>query len=320
MKLSVCIPVYNCEKYIERCMRSLYAQTLAEIEFVFVDDCSTDGSFAEMERIAAECDPEKARTKLIRLPANRGRVGARFAALEAASGDYVGFCDADDWVEPSCYAKLMAAAEREHADAAICQYVDVAADGKYSSPRKVAFECAEPTEFVAKSFYSPGFNSLCNKIFRTSLAKRWLADKMPDLCVGEDLLMTMRFLSRAKRLAFVNEPLYCYRKTDKSVSRELSHRTISDMISCIHRLSGEFSALPKPSLDVMRVHALWAACRCRDFANDEINDLVRTFDIDFDGVRGVPAVKQRLLPWCKMNVSSARTAVRIVEFIRRFVA
>lgn len=320
MRVSVCIPVYNAAACVEACARSLLGQQAVDLECVFVDDGSTDGGVAVLDRVLDELDPARMRSRVIRLPENRGRVAARFAGLAAVTGDYVGFCDADDWVAPDAYAKLLAAAAAVDADCACCAYCDVAAGGTASAPRRVAAFASDPRDFVAKSFYSPGFNSLCNKIFRTSLARQWLADDMPDLCVGEDLLMTMRFLSRAKRLAFVDEALYFYRKTDSSVSRELSRRTVADMAACIRRLADEFPALPKPSLDVMRVHALWAACRCRDFATDEVRALAETFAIDFGSVGGVPTVKRIVLGRWRLGMPLVRGAVRAIEAVRGALA
>lgn len=320
MKLSICIPVYRAESYVERCARSLLTQTCSDLECVFVDDCSPDGSVAVLSRLLDELDPKRLRSRIIRLPENGGRVAARFAALKAATGDYVGFVDADDWVKPTYAEALLRAAQRENADAAVCAYCDVASDGSESAPRRVASYEVDPRAFVAKSFYSPGFNSLCNKIFRRESALLWLTDDMPDLCVGEDLLMTMRFLSRAKRLAFVDEVLYAYRKTDLSISRELSRRTVSDMATCIRTLAAEFPALPKAALDVMRVHALWAACRCRELTNGEVRELAREFAIAFAAVGNVPVVKRHLLPFCQSAVGLTRACVRLIEGARRVVA
>ena len=105
-KVSVVIPVYNVEKYIERCARSLFEQTLDSIEYIFVDDCSPDNSIAVMENVLAEYPHRKEQIKIIRHEVNQGPYAARRHALQAATGDYVISCDADDWVDYDLYEKM----------------------------------------------------------------------------------------------------------------------------------------------------------------------------------------------------------------------
>ena len=88
-KVSVLVPVYGVEKYIEECARSLFEQTYGNIEYVFVDDCSKDGSIAILERVAEEYPQRKSQTRIIRHDHNRGLGGARLTALQKATGEYV---------------------------------------------------------------------------------------------------------------------------------------------------------------------------------------------------------------------------------------
>ena len=93
--VSIIVPVYNAEKTLERCVRSLMAQTLRSIEIILVNDGSRDQSLAICQRLAQE----DGRIRLIDKP-NGGVSSARNAGLDVARGDYVMFCDSDDWVEP----------------------------------------------------------------------------------------------------------------------------------------------------------------------------------------------------------------------------
>ena len=310
MKISICVPVYNAGAYIEKCAKALLEQTHPEMELIFVDDGSKDDSADKLEALGC---------KVIRLPKNCGRIAARFAALEAATGDYVGFVDADDWVDKDCYAKCAAAAQEADADAVVFQYVDVdPMTGESSPARKVAADCAEPKAFIEQSFYSPGFNSLCNKIFRTSLAKKWLTDSLPEIAVGEDLALTMHFLSRAKKLAFVDEPLYMYRKTANSISVECSKRTVGDMITSIKYVEAHF-AVPKSKLDIMKVHALWASFRCGDYTIADLKSIADNLSIDYAHVGKVPKVKKLVLPLAEKFPTLGRQMVLMIEGIRKHV-
>lgn len=98
---SICVPVYNVERYIERCARSLFDQTFKDIEFIFVDDCSRDNSFAILQQVSSQYPGH--RIKLMQLEKNGGPHAARMKALENASGEYVYFVDSDDWIDPNMF-------------------------------------------------------------------------------------------------------------------------------------------------------------------------------------------------------------------------
>ena len=113
-RVSVIVPVYRCEAALPACIDSLLGQTLSDMEFIFVCDGSPDGSLSLLEQAHAR----DARVKVIAFEQNRGVSAARNAGLEAAKGEFVGFCDGDDWVEPQMYERLLAAAQEAGADAA----------------------------------------------------------------------------------------------------------------------------------------------------------------------------------------------------------
>ena len=105
-KVSVILPVYNVEEYIGRCIESLQAQTMSELEFIFVDDCSTDGSMTAVEAWAAQDE----RVRILRNEKNLGAGSSRNRGIEAARGDYLNFIDPDDYVTADYYEQLYAAA------------------------------------------------------------------------------------------------------------------------------------------------------------------------------------------------------------------
>ena len=113
-RLSVLAAVYNMERFLEPFLRSLAAQCAPDVEFVFVDDCSTDGSLARMESLVRTLAMTNVR--ILALPENVGVSEARQAALDAARGDYVIYADPDDAVDPGMYRELLAVAERTGAD------------------------------------------------------------------------------------------------------------------------------------------------------------------------------------------------------------
>lgn len=113
MKLSIIVPVYNVERYVERCLRSILFQGVAasDYEIIIQNDGSTDGSLAVVERVVSGHD-----NCLVLCSSNRGQSAARNAAFCYAKGEYVWFVDSDDWIEEGCLAALLAEIDKSHAD------------------------------------------------------------------------------------------------------------------------------------------------------------------------------------------------------------
>ena len=123
-KVSIVVPVYKVEKYLDRCVESLVGQTLQDLEIILVDDGSPDAC-PEM------CDAWTLRDERIRVAhkQNGGLSSARNAGLRAATGDYVGFVDSDDTVAPDMYEKMLAVMEAEHVDFVMGDYIRFPAEG-----------------------------------------------------------------------------------------------------------------------------------------------------------------------------------------------
>ena len=116
-KISVVIPVYNTEKYIERCIYSILNQTYKDLEIICVDDGSTDKSGDILDRLSKEDSRIRVKKKK-----NEGVSVARNTALIEAKGDYIGFVDSDDYVDPRYYEVLSEALNSGHIDIVTCNY------------------------------------------------------------------------------------------------------------------------------------------------------------------------------------------------------
>ena len=119
IKVSVIIPIYKAEKYILRCIHSLFDQTLDEIEFIFVDDCSPDKSIQILNQAIEQYPERKNHVKIIRLNKNSKQAAARQVGLDNATGMYVIHCDPDDWVDLDFYETLFLAAIQSDLDIVI---------------------------------------------------------------------------------------------------------------------------------------------------------------------------------------------------------
>lgn len=114
--VSVLVPVYKVEPYIERCARSLFGQSFPDIEFVFVDDCSPDNSCGILLSVLEEYPHRKSKTKVLHHKTNRGLAAARNTALDHAAGDFVCVVDSDDWLEKDAIMLLVRKQEETNAD------------------------------------------------------------------------------------------------------------------------------------------------------------------------------------------------------------
>ena len=117
--VSIIVPIYNVEKYLGRCLDSLLAQTLKNIEIIAVNDGSTDLSL----KILKEYSIKDSRIKIINKP-NGGVSSARNEGIQLASGEFIGFVDPDDWVDPEMYEDMVNHAKNEKADIVMCSYIE----------------------------------------------------------------------------------------------------------------------------------------------------------------------------------------------------
>ena len=121
-KVSVIIPVYNVASYIERCARSLFGQTLREMEFIFVDDSSPDRSIQIVREVLKEFPHRVHQVKFLRNEQNKGLPAARINGLRVATGEYVYRCDSDDYLEPDVLETMYRAAKANDADIVWCDW------------------------------------------------------------------------------------------------------------------------------------------------------------------------------------------------------
>ena len=224
MKLSVIVPVYKAEKTLRKCVDSLLAQTLGDLEIILVNDGSPDGCQAILDDYAARF-PDTVRTKTLE---NGGQGRARNFGIDMARGDWLGFVDSDDWVLPEMYEKLIAAAEREGADVAVCDTLECYEDGG----TRLLRAWREGSALAAAG-------SSCDKVFRRSLIGEL---RFPEGLWYEDFAFSALALSRTKRLARVPETLYCYRIGHPSTMHNDNARKNLDLLAVLDLLRGPMEA------------------------------------------------------------------------------
>lgn len=216
-KVSVIIPVYGVEKYIERCARSLFEQTLDDIEYIFVDDCSPDKSIEILERIIEEYRPrfagERKVVRIERMLTNSGQDAVRKHGIQFCTGDYVIHCDSDDWVDTDMYRLMYEEAKHNDADIVMCGY-------KVTDGMRIFNECyhqqTNKTKLLSSILTMHESWSVWNKMCKRSLYDNDIV--YPTLAMGEDMVLTTQLVLSAQRIAVVNKALYNYFYNPNSIT------------------------------------------------------------------------------------------------------
>lgn len=215
--LSVVVPVYNTEAYLERCLQSLRGQTLREIEVLVVDDCSPDGSRAIMERYAKE----DSRFRVVANEKNRGLFGARVAGAAQAKGRYIAFLDSDDYVFPDFYRLAVEKAEEGSFDVVMGDTVFVNDKGE-KTVRPVHMDCTPDEVYhgdeVRRCFYGQelrcyAWHTVWNKIYRKTLWDRcepYFVALTDHIIMTEDIAFSSLLLYEAQSLVRIHVPCVYY--------------------------------------------------------------------------------------------------------------
>lgn len=216
-KVSVIVPVYKAEQYLKQCVESLLAQTLDGVEIILVDDGSPDCCGEICDTYAAQFD----NIVVLHLK-NGGPSRARNRGLAVAHGKYIGFADADDYLHPEMLERLFGEAEENQTDIVMCGYTIDHGGDKRSLKMEYAQTYDGHEEIIngLSARYCTrdhgGLYSVCNKLFdRELLISQHIAFD-EDLIRAEDAWFVFDCLKKAKKVRFVNEPLYYYRQVPTS--------------------------------------------------------------------------------------------------------
>jgi len=211
-EISVIVPVYNVEKYLEKCIDSILSQTFKNFEVILVDDGSTDSCGI----ICDEYERLDNRVKVIH-KINGGLSSARNSGLEIASGEYVAFVDSDDWIDKNMYQELYNEAKKNNADIVQCKFIK-------AKDENVSIYNNELNEVEVIG----NLDALCNlyneKCIETvvtwnKLYKRYLFNDIvfPNGKIHEDQFTTYKLLYKANNVVLVDQAFYYYRQTPNSI-------------------------------------------------------------------------------------------------------
>lgn len=251
--ISVIVPVYKVEDYLEHCVESITNQTYQNLEIILVDDGSPDGC-------PALCDKWTQKDRRVKVihSKNGGSARARNLALEIANGEYVAFCDADDVMHPEMLEILHRVSVEERADIVECMYSDLIGDVFSDFKGELKTEIYDSQSALEGNISGAYFGQVIwNKIYRAeSIGKvRFIENKMID-----DEFWTYRVIGNANKLAKINRKLYFYRQQDQSVMhRPYSEERLAAVEAHVNR--HEFIMMKYPRLVDHSLLRLWFDCR-----------------------------------------------------------
>ena len=211
-QISVVVPVYNVEPYLRRCVDSILAQTVKGLELILVDDGSTDGS----GRI---CDAYGELHEEVRVyhKTNGGLTSAWKAGVELAFGEYVGFVDSDDWIDPDMYERMLDMARKEDADVTVCGLVFDFEDPKIPGREEISnFKKAVYDRKALEALFPVLINDGCffgrtlqsarvTKLFRREILLRNMKYCEDRVSLGEDMQITFPVFLDARKLCVVQD-------------------------------------------------------------------------------------------------------------------
>ena len=207
--ISVIVPVYKVEAYIERCAKSLFEQTYDNLEYIFINDCTPDDSMEILDKVLALYPHRVHQVKIINHQTNKGLAAGRNTGLEHATGKYIGWVDSDDWVETAMFEGLYKMAEKHNSDIVWCDFYNSCAEYEARQSQY----CKENKIDYIKSV-------LLGKILAVvwcSIVKKELYIKHNILYpekqrIMEDMVQTIKLLYFSENIKYVPEAYYHYVK------------------------------------------------------------------------------------------------------------
>lgn len=255
------VPVYKVERFIERCARSLFEQTLEDMEFVFVNDCTPDGSMAVLARVLDDYPNRISQVHVINHDRNMGSGAARQTLLDAASGEFLAYLDSDDWVELDMYDRMLSMAESEEADVVCCGFV--AEIGTY------AMMVCHPVWYDDKEGLKDPLNwtilyqCTWNKLIRRSVFVDNEICFVEGINYGEDVLPITQARYFSRRTVLIREAMVHYnRQNEGAMTAAPSLRMTNDWIRAAAEIERFFGG--RPDAEEYRLLVNWVKFWSKD--------------------------------------------------------
>lgn len=232
VKISIIVPVYNVENYLEKCIKSILSQTYDDYELILLNDGSTDGSYDILTKYL-----DTPNVTIVNKP-NTGQADTRYQGLVLAKGDYVYFVDSDDYIEPYTLEKLIHQANKTNADVVFGRYRLVDEQGNIlREQKKYSVDSLEGTEeILCDAICVSNFKaSLCLKLIKKSLLVAAYTDEIRKIHLNEDVCLSILLASHCNKVVFLDDVIYNVLQRATSITRNIKPEiiTINDVIYCL---------------------------------------------------------------------------------------
>lgn len=304
--ISVIVPIYNVEKYLDKCVQSIVNQTYKNLEIILVDDGSPDNCC----QLCDDWAKRDSRIKVIHKE-NGGVSSARNVALDAANGDYVGFVDGDDYIEPVMYEKLLSCAMANNADIVVCNNSNETEDAEQLSLAfyKENVFCEENVvlEFIRSIEFDS--TSTCNKLFRKEITSRF--DK--EIIIGEDYLFNYYSVKQCSKLYVISDVLYHYVFHNKSAMRSANVNIIERYKNVKKILDSEKDNIRNYNACLIKYQSELLCC-LRELLRSKNKDLIKEC---FNEI--CCEIKAYSKDFLKLNISKInRMSIKMINFCPSF--
>lgn len=289
--ISVIIPVYNSEAWIERCVRSVQNNTYQNLEIICINDGSSDNSLALLKRMQAEDD------RIIVIDQKNGGVSAaRNAGLKQAHGEYIAFVDSDDWVHRQYFEKLLFFGKKYNADAVCCMHNNTSEYNESSVLR----EAAAPSDIrvlnakEALNFFETK-GSIWGKLYRSRILQG--KSFVKDMCWGEDIFFNFTVYPHADIIVYFPSHLYFYFSREASLVRSATSEKRLELCRRCLKAVDDYPALYRESLlsesvkNILSYRYENMFSSFRDRTRSECNNLFKTARSHF----GYLSMKKRII-------------------------
>lgn len=226
--ISIIVPVYNVEQYLEKCVNSIINQTYKNLEIILVDDGATDSSGKLCDELAKIDNRIKVYHK-----ENGGLSDARNYGVERATGDYIGFVDSDDYIDAEMYEKLYEAIKKENVDVAECNLKIIYPEREELFTEQNYYNVCTKQEYLEEYLkIEKIFGSACVRLIKSDIAKKL---KFPVGKLYEDTYYAYDLIEKVDRCVIMNNPYYNYLMRENSITNTKFNPRIFDLIEIVEK-------------------------------------------------------------------------------------
>jgi len=324
MRISICVPIYGTEKYITRCAKSLFEQTYADIEYIFINDCTKDNSIRILKEIIDTYPFRKQNVRIINHQVNKGLAAARNTGVLESSGDFILWVDSDDYIDRSLVEKLVKLQKKDHSDI-ICYDLEVIFSNRveyyYNS------DYINGKDLCLKMLQEIAPHHLCGHLISRDLYIENSIIAKEGINQAEDYQVMPRLAYYAKCISTLHEALYFYDRTNedsfsnnfnvnKSIQISLAEEVLYDFFKDKEDVFKDQLEFSMTKSIVYRIK--WLSL-CGSEVNDHYNDLVMRLNEISSNVKRQLRLDLQLIAYIN-NKSFVRYVTKISNAIYHFLA